>query len=192
MAEAQSLAYVFWHWRRPNVSAADYEARQRAFHAALAAAPPAGFTGSFSVAVSGAPWAAAGGGDAYEDWYLVRDYAALGELNAAAVAAPRAAAHDAAAAQAAGGAAGLYRLQLGRELRSPRFAHHFSKPAGVRYREFLAALEPRVAAASGALWMRQMTLGPAREFCLHAAEPVELPPNVGALVLPLRPAWPDR
>jgi hypothetical protein len=39
------LAYVFWHWRRPDVPAASYEALQRRFHAALGAAPPAGFLG---------------------------------------------------------------------------------------------------------------------------------------------------
>jgi hypothetical protein len=29
------LAYVFWHWRRADVSAVAYEALQRRFHAAL-------------------------------------------------------------------------------------------------------------------------------------------------------------
>jgi hypothetical protein len=188
VAEAHPLAYVFWHWKRQDVPVAEYEARQRAFHAALAASPPPGFAGSFSLAVSGAPWAAAGGA-AYEDWYLVRDFAALGDLNAAAVTAPRAAAHDAGAALAGGGTAALYRLRLGAELRAPRYAHHFGKPAGTKYADFFAALEPRVAAVRGALWMRQMTLGPAREFCLHAIEEVELPPDIRALVLPLRGAW---
>lgn len=34
------LAYVFWHWPRPDASTDDYESRQRAFHASLAASPP--------------------------------------------------------------------------------------------------------------------------------------------------------
>src|SRR5947209_302970 len=95
------LAYVFWHWRQAEIAARAYETRQRAFHAALAAAPPAGFLGSCSVALSHAPWVA-GGGDAYEDWYMVQDFSALGLLNEAAVSASRAAPHDAAAAVAAG------------------------------------------------------------------------------------------
>jgi len=185
---APPLAYVLWHWARPGITAADYEARQRAFHAALAASPPAGFEASFSVALSGAPWAAAGAG-AYEDWYLVRDFAALGFLNEGAVTASRAAPHDAAAAAAGGGTAGLFRLRLGRALREPRCAHWFAKPQGVRLADFLAALERPVAEARGALWMRQMTLGPATEFCLHAPKPVPLP-GVEALVLSLRAAWP--
>src|ERR1700752_4970973 len=106
----EMLAYVFWHWRRPGGPAADYEALQRRFHAALGAAPPAGFLGSRSLAVMNAPWAA-GGGEAYEDWYLVADSAALDPLNDAAISASRQAPHDAAAAAAAGGTAGLPRLR---------------------------------------------------------------------------------
>ena len=182
------LAYVFWHWRRPTVPAADYEARQRGFHAALAAAPPPGFEGSFSVALSGAPWAAAGA-DAYEDWYLVRDFAALGSLNDAAVTATRAAPHDAAAAVAADGTAGIYRLRQGAVLREPRYAHWFAKPDGESYGRFFDEMAPRVAEASGALWTRQMTLGPGYEFCLHAAERVPLPTGIRTVALPLRAAW---
>ena len=106
------LAYVFWHWRRPEVPAAAYEALQHRFHAALEAAPPAGFIGSCSVAIACAPWAA-GGGEAYEDWYLVDGSAGLDPLNAAAVSASRQGPHDAAAAAADGGTAGLYLLRLG-------------------------------------------------------------------------------
>ena len=181
------LGYVLWHWKRADVAAADYEARQRAFHAALGAAPPPGFGGSFSVALSGAGWAA-GGTAAYEDWYLVRDFTALESLNEAAVSGTRKGPHDEAAATAAGGAAGLYRLRHGEVAMQPRWAHWFSKPAGTTYAEFLAALERPVAAAEGALWQRQMTLGPTAEFCLHAAERVRLP-GVEPLVLALRPAW---
>ena len=70
------LAYVFWHWKRAEISSNDYANRQRAFHAALAAAPSPGLRGSFSVSLSGAPWAAAGA-EAYEDWYLVDAFGAL-------------------------------------------------------------------------------------------------------------------
>src|SRR5262245_52886820 len=101
------LAYVFWHWRRPTVTQSAYEAAQRRFHQALAAAPPEGFERSFSLALRGARWAA-GGGEAYEDWYLVSGSAGLDPLNAAAISASRQAPHDAAAALAAGGTAGLY------------------------------------------------------------------------------------
>src|SRR5438270_6817565 len=78
------LAYVFWHWPARDVTAAEYEHLQRAFHAALAQARPDGFRRSivFRVDVS-APWL--GGSPAYADWYLVDGSAALDPLNVAAV-----------------------------------------------------------------------------------------------------------
>ena len=184
------LAYVFWHWRRPQVSAAAYEALQRRFHLALAAAPPAGFRRSCSLAIAGAPWAS-GGGEAYEDWYLVEGSEALVPLNAAAVTASRQEPHDAAAAAADGGTAGLYRLRLGTAAGPPGSASWFSKPAGMSYGELFTSLEPVVQAERAALWGRQMTLGPALEFCLHAPSPVPLPAPLVPTTLGCRPVWPQ-
>ncbi len=184
------LAYVFWHWKQAEVDARDYETRQRAFHAALASAPSAGFLRSFSGALAQAPWAA-GGGEAYEDWYLLDDFTALGLLNEAAVSASRAAPHDRAAAVAAGGAAGLYRLRLGAARQQPQVDHWFGKPEGMPYSELFSQLGPLVDRVDGALWMRQMVLGPAREFCLHATAPVSLPAAFSVLGIPLRQVWPE-
>ncbi len=184
------LAYVFWHWKQAETTAKDYEDRQRGFHAALAAAPPSGFLWSFSVSLSGAAWAA-GGGDAYEDWYLVQDFGALGRLNEAAVSASRAAPHDAAAAVAAGGTGGLYGLRRGAALRRPQYAQWFWKPESMPYSELFARLAPVVDQVQGALWMRQMVLGPTREFCLHAGAPVSLPLAFNTLGIPLRQVWPE-
>jgi hypothetical protein len=184
------LAYVFWHWKQAEVDAREYEARQRDFHAALASAPSSGFLRSFSGALAQAPWAA-GSGEAYEDWYLLDDFNALGLLNEAAVSASRAAPHDAAAAIAASGAAGLYRLRLGAALQKPQVDHWFGKPDGMQYGELFSQLGPLVDRVDGALWMRQMVLGPAREFCLHTTSPVSLPAAFSVLVIPLRQVWPQ-
>ena len=183
------LSYVFWHWPRAGVAASEYESRQRAFHAAMRAAPSEGFERSITHAVQGAQWANAGGAE-YEDWYLLRDSAALDPLNAAAVSAARQAPHDAAAALAGGGIAGLYTLQLGAMPQAPTHAAWFAKPDGVRYPDFFARLEPVVSGVRGALWMRHMTLAPAREFCLLSTIRVALPGELAALQLPLRPVWP--
>lgn len=182
------LAYVFWHWRRPQVSAAAYESLQSGFHAALAAAPSAGFHRSACLAIAGAPWAA-GGGEAYEDWYLVDGSAALDPLNAAAVTASRQGPHDAAAAAAGGGTAGLYRLRLGTVDGPPGSASWFAKPAGMSYGELFGALEPMIRAERAALWGRQMTLGPAPEFCLHAPPAVSLPAPFAPIRIRCRPVW---
>ncbi|MGH7702725.1 MAG: hypothetical protein ACREMO_06500 [Gemmatimonadales bacterium] len=187
------LAYVFWHWRRAPVARERYEALQRAFHAALRAAPPPGFLGSRSAAIAGTPWAAASG-EAYEDWYLVEGSAALDPLNEAAVTATRQLAHDAAAAAAEGGTAGLYRLRLGGGENQGhgvlQAAAWLGKPAGWSYAEFHAALEPLVRETGGVLWGRQMTLGPAPEFCLQTSRAVRLPEPFVAQAVALRPIWP--
>jgi hypothetical protein len=184
------LAYVFWHWKQATITEEDYEHRQRNFQAALIAAPPSGFMESFSVAISQAAWAGAGG-NAYEDWYRVQDYTALGVLNEGAISASREVPHNAAAAVVAGGTAGVYGLQLGKVLYRPQFAYWFSKPDGMTYRELNAQLEPSVEQYRGALWMRQMTLGPALEFCLQAEEQVTFPPVFKPQTISLRSIWPD-
>ena len=78
----------------------------------------------------------------------------------------------------------------GASLRQPRYACWFAKPDGMKYDELFTRLEPVVDGAEGALWMRQMVLGPAREFCLHAPAPVSMADEFSPVVLPLRPIWP--
>jgi hypothetical protein len=184
------IAYVFWHWKKPDSTRDDYESRQQAFHAALESSPPAGFVRSFSVSLAGVPWIPAGA-EPYEDWYLVEDFGALAPLNEGAVTGRRSGPHDAAAAVAAGGTAGIYALRCGMEL-VPAFAQWFEKPAGMPYKECLDGLAPLVDKAGGALWMRQLTLGPARELCIHSRAPVKLPPAFAVLEVPLQKIWPIR
>jgi hypothetical protein len=183
------IAYVFWHWRKPDVAAAVYEKRQRDFHGALSSSTPAGFITSFSISLAGAPWAN-NGGETYEDWYLVDDFAALGALNQGAVSGSRAAPHDAAASVAGGGVAGIYALRSATKPTAPGQALWFTKPAGTTYAELLDRLAPVVEREGGALWMRQMTLGPAREFCIHGSKLISLPSPFEALTLQLRSVWP--
>lgn len=179
------LAYVFWHWRRPGVAREAYESLQGDFQRALQAAPPPGFLDSRTFGISGAPWAA-GGGEAYEDWYGIADSAALDPLNEVAVTASRKPAHDRVAAAAAGGTAGLYRLQAGEPFPPVRNAAWFGKPAGMTYAALLEALAPLAAGGRGVLWMRNMVLGPTPEFCLQTEKPAMLPPPIPALALELR------
>lgn len=188
MTRESLLAYVFWHWRQPSAEPGTYEAAQQAFHRILAASPSAGFIRSFSHAVTGAPWAN-GGGEAYEDWYLVRDTASLDGLEEAAVTAGRKGPHDIAAALAAAGTAGLYQLQRGTAPAAPRSAQWFTKPAGLSYGQLFAAVEPALGPVGGSLWMRKMTLGPATEFCVLANEPAALAPMFQMFAFPLRPVW---
>jgi hypothetical protein len=182
------LAYVFWHWKRPTVDRERYEAAQRAFHQSLAAAPSHGFVGSWSAALTGAPWLPLGR-EAYEDWYLVEGSAALDPLNEAAISAPRQESHGSAAALAEGGAAGLYRLRAGHLLNRPTAAQWFAKPPGTTYATLVEELEQTLDATTYTLWMRQMVLGPTPEFCLQTLLPTTLPYPTSCS-LTLRPIWP--
>jgi hypothetical protein len=166
-----TLAYVFWHRPAAGQDAGGYEAALAAFHAALAADPPAGFGGSCFVALGAAPWLE-GDGPAYEDWYLVPDWAALGTLNAHAVTGSRAAPHDAAAARAGAGTAGVYALVCGPPV-APDQPHRawIAKPDGISYQRFHADLAARLPPAAS-VWQRQMTLGPAGEYAVCSPEPL--------------------
>lgn len=182
------LVYVFWHWRRREVERDQYELLQRDFQSALRTAPPPGLVESWVSAVTGAAWAA-GGGEAYEDWYLIEGSWALDPLNDAAVTGGRQAPHAAAAAAALGGVAGLYRLRRGTVTPAPRVAAWFPKPPGLSYEALYDLLQPLIGAPEFALWGRQMVLGPAPEFCLCSTEPVALPAPLSPITVSLRTVW---
>jgi hypothetical protein len=170
------LAYLFWHEPQTGVDADDYVARLAAFHAALAAAPPPAFVGSWSVRLDVAPWDSGPARQPFEDWYLVEDWAALGTLNDAAVRAPREDAHDAIAALATNGAGGLYLLQHGTLDGPAPWAGWVVKPRGEPYETFEPQLRAAVdAAGGGAVLRRQMVLGPAPEYALLAGREPALP-----------------
>lgn len=183
------LAYVFWHWPQAPIEIPTYELRLIDFQTALKRASPPGFQDACVFRIPGAPWLAAPN-DAYEDWYLVEGSAALDPLNEAAVSGACRGPHDAAASPAAGGTAGLYRLRAGTPVSSRGPSFWFAKPAGMSYPELYSLLQPLTDSPNVALWGRQMTLGPATEFCLHATEVVDLPPPLAARLIERTTVWP--
>lgn len=184
------LAYVFWHRPRPDATAETYEALLREFHRALGAAPPPGLTASAAFRMSSVPWAP--GEPVYEDWYLVRDSAALDPLNLAAISGSRRQAHDAAAAQAGWGAAGLYRLRDGQPmLARARGALWLNKPPATSYDAFYRRVRDAAGPGPWTLWGRQMVLGPTPEFCVHATDPAGDLASEAQLSVGLEPIWPD-
>lgn len=183
------LAYVFWHWVRPGVPVDEYERRQLAFHEALSESPPAGFQFSHCFRVAGLPWAHHAG-HAYEDWYFVRDGAALDALNDAAITGRRRAPHDAAAEAAGGGTAAIYKVRLGAPLATVRHASWFAKPDGTSYEELWSTLAPIVQRLQGMLVSRFMVLGPSPELSLRSEEPITLPAEFDSLDRTLQTVWP--
>jgi hypothetical protein len=154
------LAYVFWHRPAAETDPAEYEAGMRAFHAAL------GRPGSVTFAIDATPWD--GGPPAYEDWYPVADWADLGRLNEEAVSGARREPHDEVAFRAAWGAGGVWKaVRADLPLAQARHAAWFAKPPRLPDADFVAGLP-----AGGAVWQRQMVLGPAPEYVLLSAEPL--------------------
>jgi hypothetical protein len=153
------LAYVFWHTPVAIDGLATYEAALAAFHQSLDPADISGFRGSQAFLIQGAMWVSSS--VVYEDWYLVDDFTALGELNDAAVSGHRQRPHDDVAGMAGQGMAGIYALRQGAaQLSDARRTAWFDKTAGASYDEFLGRLGGRES-----LWQRQMVLGPTPEFC---------------------------
>jgi hypothetical protein len=176
------LAYVFWHVAAPDVAPADYEARLGRFHAALRDAPPPGLGLTATLGLGAVPWL--GGAAGYEDWYLLDDFAALGTLNVAAVSGARRPPHDEAAMAADRGVAGVMGHVAGPPLpQHLGWAAWLSKPAGMPYDAFHEELWTALATDACA-WQRQMTLGPATEYCVLA--PAEHPLPWPAQAWPLR------
>jgi hypothetical protein len=194
------LAYLFWHRPHDPSAIEPYEQAQICFHRSLARSPPVGLRGSAVFRVADLPWlrpradagqeAASEAGTAYEDWYLVEDYTALGVLNEAAVGRGHRTAHNELARRFGAGSGGLYGLLEGDRatigdraslLGDAPLAIWVGRPAGSRrlgLGELLGdGMDPRQAS----LWRRQLVLGPAPEFCLLARE---TPPGVAPSRLP--------
>lgn len=159
------LAYVFSHRPAQGVGIEAYEDLLRQFHRELARAALSGFASSSTFRI--------GGG--YSDWYLLESSAAMDVLNEAAVSGDRAIPHDAAAGMAADGVGKLFNLAAGEHSTAAGFEVRFSKPAGMRYADLYALLQPFTAVSGVSLWRRMMVLGPPPEFCLVAPSEVTMP-----------------
>lgn len=165
------LAYVFWHTSRPGMDASEYELLLTQFHGTLVENRPDGFVGSTVLRQTALPWFPADS-TAYEDWYLIDDYASLGALNDAAVEGLRRRPHDEIAGASFWGTGGLYLHQNGsRDPAEGRFAYWFSMPAQWDYDGLYEKIG--VPPETG-IWRRQMALGPAPEFCLRSETRLEL------------------
>lgn len=183
------LAYVFWHWHKPQMNSSGYQQYLKQFHQTLSAHKPEGFHYSRVLATQQFPWLERTD-ETYEDWYIVENSAALDPLNDGAVGGVRREPHNQVARWTEGGTAGLYRLQFG-DPRLPivRFAYRFNKPAGMSYTALYDLLQPLEQQDAGSLWIRQMTLGPGPEFCLHASEEIVLPETLQVVKIPVEQIW---
>lgn len=182
------LAYVFWHRPREGVEASDYERALVTLHRSLAHRPPVGLRGSVACRVGELHWLPIEEGEgsaagAYEDWYLLDDWAALGVLAEAVVGRGHRTAHNDAARRYGAGAAGLYALQEGHPdaLRCASIAVWVARDPGSAEPALGLMLGDGADPARTCLWRRQLVLGPAPELCLLGPD---MPTGAAATRLP--------
>jgi hypothetical protein len=184
------LAYIFWHWPVAQVEPATYQELLGDFHRTLDGNRPVGFRYSRVLLSRRAPWAERDAAATYEDWYIVENSAALDILDQAAVSGPCLPPHNQVARLADGGTGGLYRLRSGdADMPEIRCAYWFNKPAGMSYPALYELIQPLVEREGIALWQRQMTLGPATEFCLHSAVELSVPASVAVMPASVQQTW---
>jgi hypothetical protein len=165
------LAYLLWHRAADGVARETYEQASERFHRSLRHSPPAGFRGSAVLRLAECPWLASPREAAYEDWYLLDDFTALGVLNEAAVAHGHRGAHDGVARRFGCGAGGLYGLLEGHaDLADAQRAVWVSRPPGGPRGELAQLLADGIDPAHASLWRRALVFGPAPEYCLLAPE----------------------
>jgi len=193
------LAYVFWHRPAADAERGAYEQALERFHRSLAHRPPSGYRGSAASRLPELPWLAPPAGAteaaAYEDWYLLEDWSAVGVLEEAAVSRGHVTAHAAAAARTVVAAGAVYRLVEGRARLDAERAVWVGHKPGHEPPSLSALLGDGMDVERDGLWRRCLVLGPAPEHCVLAGEapagaaPTRLPDGWSARVLARETVW---
>jgi len=186
------IAYVFWHWPRPEVSRESYETKLASFLGALSADKPAGLLEAVSFRLDGLPWASQSSSSIYEDWYVVEDFSALGVLNDAAISAGARGPHDSIAEEYMKGAGGVFAsVRSNIPLPQARFATWVEKPIGPSYQSYYESLARNLGDRKTDIWRRQLVLGPSPQFCIHSVEALHVPADLRPISSRLQPIKSD-
>ena len=185
------IAFVMWH--RPPIGFDDevYRKHLFEFHQSLADKKPKGFVSSHVFRTSYAH-CLPNRGDAYEDWFILKDSSGLDGINEAILERNSRIGHDPLAQHARDEATAIYRFRGGdSEIESARYALWLSKPEDVHHLAFLDALKCALRGCHGSAWTSQLGLSPTAEFCLLVPRPMRFHDDIHTIE-PLRSIWPER
>ncbi len=176
------LAYVFWHWPRPDVPLESYEAKLLSFIKGLSSAQVPGLREALSFRVGPLPWGPEHS-TFYEDWYVVKDFSSLDILANAAVSGSAGKAHQTIVKDYMKGAGGVFRLVTNDiRLSESRFVSWTDKAIGPSYSSYIEEITKFTGDGKADTWQRQLALGPSREFCIHSREVLGIPVSLRPLI----------
>jgi hypothetical protein len=166
------FAYLFWHTRKAEVPATDYEQGLATFGKELLKCGCTGLRGTASFRISTVPWLDDQAG--YEDWAIVDGPGVLEKLNTSAVSGAMAPLHGRVADAMALGHGGFYQHLWG-DLApfSADAARWLTRPRGITFRPVLEEIT-RSAGQPVSVWRRFMVLGPGKEFLVLGRAPLRL------------------
>lgn len=178
------LAYTVWHYASDEFNTLRYQESLVQFHQTLAEEKPQGYLSSLFFTIPAVPWMGANQA-IFMDWYFVEDSSSLDFLNDAVLAGKRKESHDVVAGGTSGGVTALYQPKMGYErMGDVNFITWISKPKGMSYHEFFAALNFIEQDVNASCWMRYMALGPGPEFCVLSNDAFEWDETFQALIRP--------
>ena len=168
------LAVVFWNSRRTSNEANSYESSLSEFHQALNANKPEGFRFSATYRVAEIPWFTPKN-EIYEDWYVLKNFAALDCLDYAVMHTDSKDAHRYLMMNTAMASGAIYALTKGAaRLDGLPEANWLLKPRKVTVDNFIESTKAQLTDGKCSLWTRALGLGPT-QHCLLSSSPVDLP-----------------
>jgi len=173
------LAVVFWNSRRAKDDVGGYESSLTEFHQALNANKPEGFRFSATYRVAETPWFTPKN-EIFEDWYVLKNFAALDSLDYAVMHTGSKDAHRHLMKSTAAASGAIFALTKG----AARFdglpeANWMLKPRNMTVDSLIASTRAQLPDGKCSLWTRALGLGPT-QHCLLSSGPVVFPKNYRA------------
>ena len=182
------IALVFWNSCREPAAAGAYRHALVEFHRSLNALKPAGFRYSATFETGSLPWFRSAL-PVYEDWYVLRDFAAIDALDRAVLDEAALSSHRFLMKNTGAALGTIVGLNAG-PIRIHEFAaaHWLSRPGGVSMGDVVADATRAAPGARCSVWTRALGLGPC-EHCILTTGEASFPPGCDAVCVRRSTVW---